>query len=185
MTNQEALEIIKGYKQRLDESCSNQLDKDKEAFALAIKALENETLQGDLISREVLLKAMEEERQYLLARGQTGAEHILVHYCLPLIDNAPTVEAYPFEQVQELVKLNQQFAQEIENLKRPQGKREFIEILAQYVPDDICTYPEYKGKPYYSIHYKENGEEFVGFGTYNPEVLSRYLKEYFMKGDAE
>lgn len=31
------------------------------------------------------------------------------------------VEAYPFEQVQELVKLNQQFAQEIENLKRPQG----------------------------------------------------------------
>ena len=38
-----------------------------------------------------------------------------------LIDNAPTVEAYPFEQVQELVKLNQQFAQEIENLKRPQG----------------------------------------------------------------
>ena len=38
------------------------------------------------------------------------------------IDNAPTVEAYPFEQVQELVKLNQQFAQEIENLKRPKGK---------------------------------------------------------------
>ncbi len=35
------------------------------------------------------------------------------------IANAPTVEAYPFEQVQELVKLNQQFAQEIENLKRP------------------------------------------------------------------
>lgn len=38
------------------------------------------------------------------------------------IDNAPTIEAYPFEQVQELVKLNQQFAQDIENLKRPQGE---------------------------------------------------------------
>ena len=38
------------------------------------------------------------------------------------IDNAQTVEAYPFEQVQELVKLNQQFAQEIEYLKRPQGE---------------------------------------------------------------
>ena len=33
-----------------------------------------------------------------------------------LIDNASAVDAYPFEQVQELVKLNQQFAQEIENL---------------------------------------------------------------------
>lgn len=46
----------------------------------------------DLISRSALKKAMEEERQYLLARGQTGAEHILVHHCLPIIDNAPTVE---------------------------------------------------------------------------------------------
>lgn len=41
---------------------------------------------------------------------------------LDLIDNAPTVEAYPFEQVQELVKLNQQFAEEIEELKKPQGE---------------------------------------------------------------
>lgn len=48
--------------------------------------------KGDLISREALLKAMEEERRYLLARGQTGAEHIIVHHCLPIIDNAPTVE---------------------------------------------------------------------------------------------
>lgn len=48
-------------------------------------------MNNDLISREDLLKAMEEERQFLLARGATGAEHILVHHCLPLIDNAPTV----------------------------------------------------------------------------------------------
>lgn len=59
---------------------------------------------------------------------------------------------------------------------------EFIEILAQNIPDDICPYPEYKGKPYYSIHCKRNEEDFVGFGTYSLEVLSRYLKEYFMKG---
>jgi hypothetical protein len=51
MTKQEALEIIKGYKQRLDESCSNQLDKDKEAFALAIKALET---IDDMVSRRDL-----------------------------------------------------------------------------------------------------------------------------------
>lgn len=48
--------------------------------------------KGDLISRSALLKAMEKERQYLLARGQTGAEHILVHHCLPIIDNAPATE---------------------------------------------------------------------------------------------
>ena len=51
MTKQEALEIIKGYKQRLDESCSNQLDNDKEAFALAIKALET---SDDMVSRRDL-----------------------------------------------------------------------------------------------------------------------------------
>lgn len=44
-----------------------------------------------LIDANALLKAMEEERQYLLARGQTGAEHIIVHHCLPIIDNAPTI----------------------------------------------------------------------------------------------
>ena len=62
---------------------------------------------------------------------------------------------------------------------RPQSKYDFLEILAHYVPDEICTYPEYRGKPYYSIHFRENGEDYAGFGTYNPEVLSRYLREYF------
>jgi len=64
-------------------------------------------------------------------------------------------------------------------------KREFIEIIAQYVPDDVCIYPEYKGKPYYSIHYKENGEDFVGYGTYKPEVLSRYLRDYFLEEERQ
>lgn len=40
MTNEEAIEIIKAYKDRLTSSCSNQLDNDIEAFNLAIKALE-------------------------------------------------------------------------------------------------------------------------------------------------
>lgn len=56
-------------------------------------------MNNDLISREALLKAMEEERQFLLARGQTGAEHILVHHCLPIIGNAPTVHTKPFANV--------------------------------------------------------------------------------------
>ena len=41
MTNEEAAEILKLYKQRLDGSCSNLLDRDKEALVLAIKALED------------------------------------------------------------------------------------------------------------------------------------------------
>ena len=56
--------------------------------------------------------------------------------------------------------------------------RKFLEIIAEY--PKICTYPEYKGKPYYSIKYEENGETIVGFGTYKPEVLSQYLREYFI-----
>ena len=45
-------------------------------------------LQGDLISRKALLKRVDEEREYLLARGQTGAEHILVHNFRNLIEDA-------------------------------------------------------------------------------------------------
>ena len=59
-----------------------------------------------------------------------------------IIDNAPTVEAYPFEQVQELVKLNQQFAQEIENLKRPQGdlisRSELKKALKSNCKPELC-----------------------------------------------
>ena len=50
--------------------------------------------KGDLISREALLKRVDEERKYLIARGQTGAEHILVHNFRDLIDNAPTIKLY-------------------------------------------------------------------------------------------
>lgn len=39
MTNKEAIEILKAYKQRLENSCSNQLDKDIKAFDIAIGAL--------------------------------------------------------------------------------------------------------------------------------------------------
>ena len=56
----------------------------------------------------------------------------------------------------------------------------FVELVVEYPDPELCTYKEYTGKPYYSIKYTENGETHVGYGTYNPEVLSRYLKEYFM-----
>ena len=60
------------------------------------------------------------------------------------------------------------------------GVREFKEIVVEYPPEDLCTYPEYKGKPYFSIKYKEGNDYFIGYGTYKPQVLSRYLKDYFM-----
>lgn len=59
-----------------------------------------------------------------------------------------------------------------------QRGRIFQEIVVEY--PSYYIYPEYKGKPYFSIKYTENGQEFIGYGTYKPEVLSEYLKEYFM-----
>jgi len=58
--------------------------------------------------------------------------------------------------------------------------KEFIEIVVEYPPADLYTYPEYKGMPYYSIKYRENGKEYVGFGTYKIEFLSQWIKEYFI-----
>lgn len=58
--------------------------------------------------------------------------------------------------------------------------RKFEGIVVEYPPADLCIYPEYKGRPYFSIRYEENGEHIIGFGTYNPEVLTRYLQEYFI-----
>lgn len=57
--------------------------------------------------------------------------------------------------------------------------RRFVELLAEYHDPEICPYKEYKGKPYF-IKYIENGEGYVGYGTYSPKVMSQYLREYFM-----
>ena len=44
----------------------------------------------DLISKSALLSKIDEEREYLKARGQLGAEHILVHNFRDLVENAPS-----------------------------------------------------------------------------------------------
>ena len=61
----------------------------------------------------------------------------------------------------------------------PNG-RKFEGIVVEYPPAELCIYPEYKGRPYFTIRYEENGEHIIGFGTYNPQVLTRYLQEYFI-----
>ena len=68
-----------------------------------------------------------------------------------------------------------------EDAHQQKSGKKFIEIVAKYLTS--CTYPEYEGKPYFSIRYEENGEKFEGFGTYKPEVLSEYLKEYFLPSE--
>ena len=44
-----------------------------------------------IIDADALLERVDKEREYLIARGQTGAEHILVHNFRDLVENAPTV----------------------------------------------------------------------------------------------
>ena len=62
------------------------------------------------------------------------------------------------------------------------SKRTFQKIIVEYPKEGtICCYPEYQGKPYFSILFKENGEEVEGFGTYNPDILSRYIRDYFIE----
>lgn len=63
---------------------------------------------------------------------------------------------------------------------QPEQTRIFVELVVEYPDPELCTYKEYRGKPYYSIKYIENGETHIGFGTYKPEVLSQYLKENFI-----
>lgn len=67
------------------------------------------------------------------------------------------------------------------NVKAPiiEPKLKFIRIITEYHSDELVTYKEFRGKPYFSIMFEENGETVVGFGTYKIDVLSRYLRDYF------
>ena len=57
--------------------------------------------------------------------------------------------------------------------------KKFEEIVVEYPQEDLYIYLKYKGKPYFSIKYEENGKHFKGFGTYDPKMLSKYLKDDF------
>lgn len=60
------------------------------------------------------------------------------------------------------------------------SNKEFEEIVVEFPNPDTCVYEEYKGMPYYSIKFHENGETRIGFGSYSTHVISDYLKKYFM-----
>lgn len=72
-----------------------------------------------------------------------------------------------------------------EAIKHAESTRTFVELVVRYPDPELCAYKEYKGKPYYSIKYIENGETHVSYGTYNPEVLSQYLKCFMPSAQPE
>ena len=79
---------------------------------------------GDL---DALKKAIDTIKKTGYDINEEPVEFVELSDLIKAIDNTPTVEAYPFEQVHELIKLNQQFAWGIENLKRPTSeKHEFL-----------------------------------------------------------
>jgi len=58
MTREEAIEIIKAYREKLNNSVSNQLDGDIKALDMAISALEQEPCE-DAVSRDAVLKTLD------------------------------------------------------------------------------------------------------------------------------
>ena len=143
--------------------------KRKEALDMAIEALQrtsnarptHECVEPthecvDLISRQAALDALNEyfaRIGKLKRRGLTKGEKAIS------LDTVGTIKTLPSAQTE-------------------QHERIFQEIVVEYPSNS--TYPEYEGKPYFSIKYVEDGRGYIGYGTYNPEVLSEYMKEYFI-----
>ena len=104
-----------------------------------------------------------------LIRRKDAIDYFVTNICI--VD----ADGYYVDDYDERVKI---WTERFSGIPFAEPDRKFLEIVAKY--PKICTYPEYEGKPYYSIKYEENGETIVGFGTYKPEVLSQYLKDYFI-----
>ena len=96
----------------------------------------------------------------------------------------PSAQPYTEAEIQKMQELEQAELQKAYECGRasaqPESTRTFVELVVEYPDPELCTYEKYKVKPYYSIKYIENGETYVGYGTYNPEVLSQYLNKYFI-----
>lgn len=101
-----------------------------------------ETMKMRLIDADELLKIVDKEREYLIARGQTGAEHILVHNFRDLIDNAPTVSLQDIYQEGHYDGHLEGYTKAI-NEERPQGdliSREALKKAISELPNDNPSY---------------------------------------------
>ena len=99
MTNKEAKEIMSLYKQRLDESCSNLLERDKEAFSIAIEALDNidelcENLAFYINERNRLLEKRS-TGEWIIGQTMDCHSDIINTYTCPFC-GVKEYRAYPF-----------------------------------------------------------------------------------------
>lgn len=93
-------------------------------------------MNNDLISRDELLKRIDEEREYLKSRGQFGAEHILVHNFRDLVENAPTVEQFDDTELQRAIGYADGYSKGRE--ERPQG--EWIRLSSRLYKCKNCGF---------------------------------------------
>ncbi len=61
-------------------------------------------------------------------------------------------------------------------------RREFVRLDISMIP---CGYMHGGKAPYYSIVYRENGELFQGYSSFNIDTVSCYLRDYFMTNGKE
>lgn len=102
MTNEEAIFFMTLYKQRLEASISNDMDKDIEAFDTAIKALEQEPCD-DCISRQSVKRKLQEHHDLFINAygGRVGFKSMAdakekarvdeITNCIAMIVNEPPV----------------------------------------------------------------------------------------------
>ena len=180
MTKEEALDWIIARKEHyeLDDSCQPLA----EALGMAIKALEQKPCEDAKYKEPTNMidyrRAFKIACDLLNGAVLYGVDTDKIFELMMQKDGIVSNSSYEDYILNHLQELDQgQYASSSEKIEHV---REFEGIEVNYPPEELCTYPEYKGKPYFGIKYKENGEEIVGYGTYNPQVLSRYLKDYFM-----
>ena len=78
-----------GYLFLIDD-CNNMAYPPSERFSVVFDLSEfNERFKTDYISKSDLLRRIDEERKYLIARGLTGAEHVITKAIRDLIDTDP------------------------------------------------------------------------------------------------
>jgi hypothetical protein len=175
MNNQEAIEILR---EKISPCVVGEWKKsvDMAISALQAKDVPN-TNVGDTISRQA---AIDIERR---ATVDTNPYHFEAHQKFTEFMDDPEISSYGrwqwsngFNTALTAISID------LKNLPSAQPEQQhgrvFKGIVVAY--PSYNAYPEYKGKPYFSIKYTENGQEFIGYSTYKLEVLSEYLKEYFM-----
>lgn len=74
----------------LSDDCDNIAYPPSERFSVVFDLSEfNKRFKTDYISKSDLLRRIDEERKYLIARGLTGAEHVITKAIRDLIDTDP------------------------------------------------------------------------------------------------